>query len=86
MSTRAFSNAPCNALKTSPWSSKVGRKPAAPRVTLGEMESARLDSTTSVVELLKERSERSESLFETPFNGSPMIVSPRGSSPCAAEI
>lgn len=35
-------------------------KAKSPRVTLGEIESARLDGTTRVVELLKERSERSE--------------------------
>lgn len=38
-----------------------GAKAKSPRVTLGEMESARLDGTTRVAELLKERSERSES-------------------------
>ncbi|WP_108485428.1 Eco57I restriction-modification methylase domain-containing protein [Oceaniglobus ichthyenteri] len=38
-----------------------GSKAKSPRITLGEMESARLDGTTRVVELLKERSERSES-------------------------
>lgn len=35
-------------------------KAKIPRLTLGEIESARLDGTTSVIELLKERSERSE--------------------------
>jgi len=38
-----------------------GAKAKSPRVTLGEMESARLDGTVKVAELLKERSERSES-------------------------
>ncbi|SDB57828.1 Eco57I restriction-modification methylase domain-containing protein [Bauldia litoralis] len=38
-----------------------GVKAKSPRVTLGEMESARLDGAARVVELLKERSERSES-------------------------
>ncbi len=38
-----------------------GSKAKSPRISLGEMESARLDGTTRVVELLKERSERSES-------------------------
>ena len=38
-----------------------GAKAKSPRVTLGEMESARLDGTARVAELLKERSERSES-------------------------
>lgn len=38
-----------------------GAKAKSPRVTLGEMESARLDGMTRVSELLKERSERSES-------------------------
>ena len=38
-----------------------GAKAKSPRVTLGEMESARLDGTARVTELLKERSERSES-------------------------
>jgi hypothetical protein len=38
-----------------------GSKAKSPRITLGEMESARLDDTTRVVELIKERSERSES-------------------------
>lgn len=37
-----------------------GSKAKSPRITLGEMESARLDGTARVVELLKERSERSE--------------------------
>lgn len=37
-----------------------GAKAKSPRVTLGEMESARLDGTARVAELLKERSERSE--------------------------
>lgn len=36
-------------------------KAKSPRVTLGEMESARLDGNARVAELLKERSERSES-------------------------
>ena len=38
-----------------------GAKAKSPRVTLGEMESARLDGPVKVAELLKERSERSES-------------------------
>ena len=38
-----------------------GAKAKSPRVTLGEMESARLDGAARVAELLKERSERSES-------------------------
>ena len=38
-----------------------GARAKNPRVTLGEMESARLDGTARVAELLKERSERSES-------------------------
>lgn len=38
-----------------------GAKAKGPRVTLGEMESARLDGPAKVAELLKERSERSES-------------------------
>jgi len=38
-----------------------GARAKSPRVTLGEMESARLDGTAKVAELLKERSERSES-------------------------
>ncbi|MBB5519058.1 Eco57I restriction-modification methylase domain-containing protein [Amphiplicatus metriothermophilus] len=38
-----------------------GARAKSPRVTLGEMESARLDGTARVAELLKERSERSES-------------------------
>ncbi|WP_312528694.1 Eco57I restriction-modification methylase domain-containing protein [Paracoccus sp. (in: a-proteobacteria)] len=38
-----------------------GTKAKSPRVTLGEMESARLDGAVKVAELLKERSERSES-------------------------
>jgi hypothetical protein len=38
-----------------------GAKAKSPRVTLGEMESARLDGTARVADLLKERSERSES-------------------------
>lgn len=38
-----------------------GAKAKSPRVTLGEMESARLDGTAKVAELLKNRSERSES-------------------------
>ena len=38
-----------------------GSKATNPRVTLGEMESARLDGAVKVVELLKVRSERSES-------------------------
>lgn len=38
-----------------------GAKAKSPRVTLGEMESARLDGAGRVAELLKERSERSES-------------------------
>jgi hypothetical protein len=38
-----------------------GAKAKSPRVTLGEMESALLDGTAKVAELLKERSERSES-------------------------
>ena len=38
-----------------------GAKAKSPRVTLGEIESARLDSTTMVADLLKERSERSDS-------------------------
>lgn len=37
-----------------------GSKAKSPRITLGEMESARLDGTSRVVELIKERSERSE--------------------------
>ena len=37
-----------------------GAKAKSPRVTLGELESARLDSMTIVGELLKERSERSD--------------------------
>lgn len=37
-----------------------GAKAKSPRVTLGEIESARLDGTARVIELLKERSERSE--------------------------
>lgn len=38
-----------------------GAKAKSPRVTLGEIESARLDGTARLAELLKERSERSES-------------------------
>ena len=38
-----------------------GAKAKSPRVTLGEMESARLDGPAKVAELLKDRSERSES-------------------------
>jgi hypothetical protein len=38
-----------------------GGKAKSPRVTLGELESARLDGAAGVAELLKERSERSES-------------------------
>ncbi|MTH36509.1 hypothetical protein GL279_18130 [Paracoccus limosus] len=38
-----------------------GAKAKSPRVTLGEMESARLDGAAKVAELLKERSERSAS-------------------------
>lgn len=38
-----------------------GTKAKSPRVTLGEMESAQLDGAARLVELLKERSERSES-------------------------
>lgn len=38
-----------------------GAKAKSPRVTLGEMESARLDGTARIAELLQERSERSES-------------------------
>ncbi|UVF22801.1 hypothetical protein HPT29_027675 (plasmid) [Microvirga terrae] len=38
-----------------------GAKAKSPRVTLGAIESARLDGAATVVELLKERSERSES-------------------------
>lgn len=38
-----------------------GAKAKSPRVTIGEIESARLDGTARVAELLKERSERSES-------------------------
>lgn len=38
-----------------------GAKAKSPRVTLGETESARLDGPAKVAELLKERSERSES-------------------------
>lgn len=38
-----------------------GAKAKSPRVKLGEMESARLDGPAKVAELLKERSERSES-------------------------
>ena len=38
-----------------------GAKAKSPRVTLGEMESARLDGKARVADLLKERSERSES-------------------------
>ena len=38
-----------------------GAKAKSPRVTLGEMESARLDGTAKGAELLKERSERSDS-------------------------
>jgi hypothetical protein len=38
-----------------------GSKARSPRATLGEMESARLDGAVKVAELLKERSERSES-------------------------
>lgn len=38
-----------------------GAKAKSPRVKLGEMESARLDGAARVAELLKERSERSES-------------------------
>ncbi|OYX73996.1 MAG: hypothetical protein B7Y81_00895 [Caulobacter sp. 32-67-35] len=38
-----------------------GAKAKSPRVTLGEMESARLEGSERVAELLKERSERSES-------------------------
>lgn len=38
-----------------------GSKAKSPRVTLGEMESARLDGVVKVAELLKERNERSES-------------------------
>lgn len=37
-----------------------GTRAKSPRVTLGEIESARLDGTAMVAELLKERSERSE--------------------------
>ncbi|WP_206530068.1 Eco57I restriction-modification methylase domain-containing protein [Nordella sp. HKS 07] len=38
-----------------------GAKAKSPRVTLGEMDSARLDGAARIAELLKERSERSES-------------------------
>lgn len=38
-----------------------GGQAKSPRVTLSEMESARLDGTARVIELLRERSERSES-------------------------
>ena len=38
-----------------------GAKAKSPRVTLGEIESARLDGTAMAAELLKERSERSDS-------------------------
>lgn len=38
-----------------------GAKAKSPRVTLGEIESARLNGPSRVAELLKERSERSES-------------------------
>lgn len=38
-----------------------GAKAKSPRVTLGEMESARLDGMARIAELLKDRSERSES-------------------------
>lgn len=41
-----------------------GSKAKSPRITLGEMESARLDGTSRVVELVKERSERSESAIQ----------------------
>ena len=37
-----------------------GSKAKSPRITLGELESARLDGTSRVVELIKERSERTE--------------------------
>ncbi len=41
-----------------------GSKAKSPRITLGEMESARLDGSSRVVELLKERSERSEAAIQ----------------------
>lgn len=44
-----------------------GAKAKSPRVTLGEMESARLDGWAKVAELLKERSERSESAIRNAF-------------------
>jgi type I restriction-modification system DNA methylase subunit len=42
-----------------------GAKAKSPRVTLGELESARMDGPARVTELLKERSERSESAIRT---------------------
>ncbi|UIJ72363.1 DNA methyltransferase [Aurantimonas sp. HBX-1] len=42
-----------------------GAKAKSPRVTLGEVESARLDGPARVAELLKERSERSESAIRS---------------------
>lgn len=47
-----------------------GAKAKSPRVTLGEMESARLDGPAKVAELLKERSERSESAIRNAFERS----------------
>lgn len=48
-----------------------GAKAKSPRVTLGEMESARLDGTARVAELLKERSERSESAIRNVLERAP---------------
>lgn len=48
-----------------------GAKAKSPRVTLGEMESARLDGTARVAELLKERSERSESAIRNILERAP---------------
>ena len=48
-----------------------GAKAKSPRVTLGEMESSRLDGTAKVAELLKERSERSESAIRNALGRAP---------------
>ena len=48
-----------------------GAKAKSPRVTLGEMESARLDGPARVTELLKERSERSESAIRNALERAP---------------
>lgn len=48
-----------------------GAKAKNPRVTLGEMESTRLDGPAKVAELLKERSERSESATRNALERAP---------------